>query len=61
LVAVSEHCSTLMTTDKFDTRGPYRVAPLAGIESIFVEHDAPTDVLNPLSQAGVSVIKAEPA
>jgi DeoR/GlpR family transcriptional regulator of sugar metabolism len=61
LVALSKHCSTLMTIDKFDARGPYRVAPLAEIESIIVEHDAPADVLNLLTQAGVSVIQAEPA
>jgi len=60
LVAISKHCSTLMTTDKFDARGPYRVAPLVAIESIFVEHDAPADVLKPLTQAGVSFIQAEP-
>jgi len=50
----------LMTTDKHNARGPYRVAPLLEIESIFVEHDAPADVLKPLTQAGVSFIQAEP-
>jgi DeoR/GlpR family transcriptional regulator of sugar metabolism len=60
LVAASEHCSTLMTTDKFEARGPYRVATLAQIESIFVENDAPAHILTPLTQAGASVIQAEP-
>jgi len=59
LVAVSKHCATLMMTDKFDARGPYRVATLAEIESIIVEHDAPADVLKTLTQAGASVIEAE--
>jgi DeoR/GlpR family transcriptional regulator of sugar metabolism len=60
LVAVSRHCSTLITTDKFAARGPYRVAPLAEIDSIFIEHDAPSDALSSFTQAGVSVIQAEP-
>jgi DeoR/GlpR family transcriptional regulator of sugar metabolism len=50
----------LITTDKFDTRAPYRVAPLPKLESIVVEHDAPAQLLASLEQAGVSVIQAEP-
>jgi DeoR/GlpR family transcriptional regulator of sugar metabolism len=61
LIEVSQHCSTLITTDKFDVRAPYRVAPLAKIESIIVEHDAPVELLTALTQAGVSIIQAEPA
>jgi DeoR/GlpR family transcriptional regulator of sugar metabolism len=60
LFAASAHCSTLVTTDKFDARGPYRIAPLARIETIFVEHDAPAHILAALTQAGLSVIQAEP-
>ena len=61
LIEVSRHCSTVITTEKFDTRAPYRVAPLAKIESIVVEHDAPAQLLASLTQAGVSVIQADPA
>jgi DeoR/GlpR family transcriptional regulator of sugar metabolism len=60
LIEVSEHCSTLITNDKFDARAPYRVASLAQIESIVVEHDAPHLLLTSLTRAGVSVIQAEP-
>jgi len=60
LIEVSQHCATLITTDKFDARAPYRIAPLARIGSAFVEHDAPTRLLHSLTQAGVSVIQAEP-
>lgn len=60
LIDASRHCSTLITTDKFQARAPYRIAPLRRIGSLFVEHDAPTDLLQPLIQAGVSVIQAEP-
>jgi DeoR/GlpR family transcriptional regulator of sugar metabolism len=60
LIEVSEHCSTLITTDKFEARAPYRIAPLTRIESLFVEHDAPAHLLHPLTQAGVSIIQAEP-
>ena len=60
LIQVSEHCSTLITTDKFDARAPYRVAALAQIESIVVEPDAPAQLLAALTRAGVSVIQAEP-
>jgi len=61
LIEVSEHCSTLITTDKFNARAPYRIAPLTRIESLFVEYDAPPQLLHPLTQAGVAIIQAEPA
>src|SRR3569833_307799 len=60
LLEVSEHCATLITTDKFEARAPYRIAPLTRMESLFVEHDAPAPLLHPLSQAGVAIIRAEP-
>jgi len=60
LIEVSSHCSTVITTDKFEARAPYRVATLAQIRSIVVEPDAPARVLAALSQAGVAVIQAEP-
>ena len=61
LLAVSEHCSTLVTTDKFAERAPFRVAVLTEIETLVVEHDAPTHLLNQLAQSGVSILQAEPA
>jgi len=61
LLAVSAHCSTLITTDKFAARAPYRVAPLTAIQMLVVEHDAPRHLLDPLIQAGVSLLQAEPA
>jgi len=61
LLAVSEHCSTLVTTDKFDERAPFRVAVLTEIETLVVEHDAPRHLLNQLAQGGVSILQAEPA
>lgn len=60
LIEVSEQCCTLITTDKFDARAPYRVAPLARLATMVVEHDAPPRLLSSLTQAGVSVIQAEP-
>jgi DeoR/GlpR family transcriptional regulator of sugar metabolism len=61
LLAVSEHCCTLVTTDKFAERAPYRVAPLTAIQTLVVEHDAPRHLLEPLIQTGVSLLQAEPA
>jgi len=59
-IDVSEHCSTLITTDKFDARGPHRIASLAQIETLVVEHDAPAHILNQLTRAGLSILQAEP-
>ena len=60
LLDVSTHCCTLVTTDKFAARAPYRVAPLTAIQMLVVEHDAPEDLLEPLIQAGMSLLRAEP-
>jgi DeoR/GlpR family transcriptional regulator of sugar metabolism len=60
LISVSEHCATLVTTDKFEVRAPHRVAPIAQIETLVIEHDVPTHILKQLALAGVSMLKAEP-
>jgi DeoR/GlpR family transcriptional regulator of sugar metabolism len=61
LLEASEHCATLVTTDKFAERAPYRVAALTEIEMLVVEHDAPTHILSQLIRSGVSILQAEPA
>lgn len=61
LLAVSAHCSTLVMTEKFTQRAPYRVAPLSAIQTLVVEHDAPRHLLDPFIQAGMSLRQAEPA
>ncbi|MBS0422731.1 MAG: DeoR/GlpR transcriptional regulator [Proteobacteria bacterium] len=61
LLGVSTHCCALVTTDKFAKRAPYRVAPLTAIHTLVVEHDAPRHLLEPLIQAGVTLLQAEPA
>jgi DeoR/GlpR family transcriptional regulator of sugar metabolism len=60
LLEVSQHCVTLIMTDKFEARAPHRVAPLAKISTLVVEQDAPTPLLNTFTQAGVSILRAEP-
>jgi DeoR/GlpR family transcriptional regulator of sugar metabolism len=60
LLEASEHCATLVTTDKFAERAPYRVASLTQIELLVVEHDAPTHILNQLTHTGVPILQAEP-
>jgi DeoR/GlpR family transcriptional regulator of sugar metabolism len=61
LLAASEHCATLVTTDKFAERAPYRVAALTQIQLLVIEHDAPAHILNQLSRSGVTIVQAVPA
>ncbi|CAM2154768.1 DeoR/GlpR transcriptional regulator [Pararobbsia alpina] len=60
LLAASAHSVALVTTDKFDTRAPYRVAAIKAIDHVVVEHDVPRAQHTVLSKAGTAVLRAEP-
>jgi DeoR/GlpR family transcriptional regulator of sugar metabolism len=61
LLAASEQCVVLATTDKLAVRASHRVATIKEIDCLVVEHDIPRAEHLALSKAGVSVLKAEPA
>jgi DeoR/GlpR family transcriptional regulator of sugar metabolism len=59
-LAVSAAAATLAANDKLDTVAPYLIAPLAGLNHLVVEHDAPPGVVAALAAAGPSIITAAP-
>ncbi|AHI68354.1 DeoR/GlpR family DNA-binding transcription regulator [Burkholderia thailandensis] len=60
VVAASARCVVLATTDKLAARAPHRFATLNEIDCIVVEHDLPPEDRAALSNAGASVLTAEP-
>lgn len=60
LLESSAHCTTLITTDKFAERAPFRVAPLTALQMLVLEHDAPAHILSQLIHSGVTIVQAEP-
>lgn len=60
LRAASRHTVVLATSDKLDTRAPYRVGTIADIDRLVVEHDAPPAALEALAGAGTTCLKAAP-
>jgi DeoR/GlpR family transcriptional regulator of sugar metabolism len=59
LLASSRQSLVLATTEKFDVSAPYRVAAIGKIDCLVVEHDAPADKLEALTQTGASILKAD--
>jgi DeoR/GlpR family transcriptional regulator of sugar metabolism len=59
-LAVSAAAATLAANDKLDTVAPHLIAPLAGLNHLIVEHDAPPGVVAALAAAGPSIITAAP-
>jgi DeoR/GlpR family transcriptional regulator of sugar metabolism len=60
LLAASRQSVVLATTDKFDARAPHRIAALTDIARLVVEDSAPSGVLQGLTQAGASILQADP-
>jgi DeoR/GlpR family transcriptional regulator of sugar metabolism len=58
LVAASRERLVLATTDKLDTRAPYRVVEIGDIGCFVLEHDADRRIVGALSRAGAAVLKA---
>ena len=61
VVEASAHSIVLATNDKFDARGPHRVATMKAIEYVVVEHDLPRAEHAALSKAGPSIVRADPS
>jgi DeoR/GlpR family transcriptional regulator of sugar metabolism len=60
VLAASNHCVVLATTDKLAVRAPHRVASIKDIDCLVVEHDIPRADYSALSKAGLKVLKAAP-
>jgi DeoR/GlpR family transcriptional regulator of sugar metabolism len=60
LLAASRQSVVLATTDKLDARAPHRIAALTDIARLVVEDSAPSGVLQGLTQAGASILQADP-
>lgn len=58
LLAASTHSVVMATSDKLETRAPHRIAAVAGIGQLVVEHDAPIVALAALVQAGAAILSA---
>jgi DeoR/GlpR family transcriptional regulator of sugar metabolism len=61
LLAASRERASLIITEKFSERAPYRIAALADVQTYIVEHDAPTSLIGELKSAGASVLTAQKA
>jgi DeoR/GlpR family transcriptional regulator of sugar metabolism len=61
LIANSRSVVTMLITDKLGTRAPHRVAALDEIDTVVVEHDAPTHAeFEALERLGMSIVIASP-
>jgi DeoR/GlpR family transcriptional regulator of sugar metabolism len=59
LLAASQTCIALVTTEKIGAAAPYRIAAARDIDQIVVERDAPARALETLRRAGTSVVRAD--
>jgi DeoR/GlpR family transcriptional regulator of sugar metabolism len=57
-LAISGAAVTLVTNEKLETVAPHVIAPIAGIDHLVMEHDAPAALVKALSAAGPSVLSA---
>jgi DeoR/GlpR family transcriptional regulator of sugar metabolism len=57
-LAISGAAVTLVTNDKLETTAPHVIAPIAGIDHLVLEHDAPAALVKALGTAGPSILSA---
>lgn len=58
LLAVSQRCVVLAMSHKLTRKAPHRVCPLADVDVLVVEHDAPATLVDPLRGACAGVVRA---
>jgi len=58
LAASGQHNIVLLTSEKLETRAPYRVGAIDEIKHFIVEYDAPDDKVRLLTQAETTVLRA---
>lgn len=59
VAATSRRRAALVTTDKFEARSPYRIAPAHAFSHFVVERDAPKRIVADLRAAGAEVLLAD--
>jgi len=60
VLARSRHSVVLLTSEKLQTRAPYRICASSAIHSYVLEQDAPADYAGALEQGGSRVLRASP-
>ncbi|PZR00335.1 MAG: DeoR/GlpR transcriptional regulator [Cereibacter sphaeroides] len=60
LLGVARQCLVLSTTKKLGTSGPYRVAAIPEVGTMIVEEDAEVAIIDALTRAGTTVLRADP-
>ncbi|MDR3435743.1 DeoR/GlpR family DNA-binding transcription regulator [Telmatospirillum sp.] len=60
LLACSQATAVMVTTEKLETTAPHRIAPLAAIDHLIVEHDVSADLLAALGKTGIAVVAVSP-
>lgn len=58
VMATSRRRAALVTSDKFEARAPYRIAPASAVSHFVVEQDAPETVVADLRRTGAEVLQA---
>jgi DeoR/GlpR family transcriptional regulator of sugar metabolism len=58
LVTSGQHNVVIATSEKLETRAPYRVSTLSEIDHFVVEYDAPDEKVRLLAQANATVLRA---
>lgn len=58
--AASRYSAVLATSDKLETRAPYRICAAGDIDQLVVEHDAPPAQLRVLADSGLALVMAAP-
>lgn len=58
LLGVSKSAVVMATNEKLETTAPHLISPLAGIDRLIVEHDAPPQVLERLTSSGALLMAA---
>jgi DeoR/GlpR family transcriptional regulator of sugar metabolism len=59
LFDASHHRQVLAMTDKFSVRAPHRIASVKEFNQIVIEHDAPSQIIDALTQAGALTVRAD--
>jgi DeoR/GlpR family transcriptional regulator of sugar metabolism len=57
-LAISGAAVTLVTNEKLETTATHVIAPIAGIDHLVIEHDAPAALVKALGAAGPSILSA---
>jgi len=60
LLGISKSAVVMVTNEKLETTAPHLIAPLAAIDRLIIEHDAPSEILERLTGSGALLMAALP-